>query len=686
MIKLSRDICIDVQQSLDKEWLVANGIGGYASGTVAGVNTRRYHGYLVAALQPPVNRTVLLANLDFDVELGDRTFYLGANEYPDGKIHPAGYVHIEEFRLEDNIPTTSYRLADSLLSKTVWMEHGHNTTYVRFDHVEGTEPVCVVLRPLCAYRDYHALQNGSFDLEYRVEPLPGGCRVTAHEGAQPYWFSTYPHADFTHTGVWYWNFVYRREVERGFTDTEDLYMPGICRHMLQPGEHLTFVASTEPAFDTGPLVLDALQRERDRVRRLVRASRVRGKNIAADPSDPAAPPDAFAAQLVRAADTFMVERTIKQGGTPANVPTVLAGYHWFTDWGRDTMISLPGLSLPTGRVRTANKILRTFTGFARDGLIPNNFPDQGIAPHYNTADATLWMFAALERIAEGTGSLVTAHGLYALLSDIVASHVRGTHFGIAMDPEDGLIRVGEEGVQLTWMDAMVDDWVVTPRSGKPVEINALWYNALRIMEKLKLSVGGTVKPGRLEAPDFSALAEQAKHSFRSRYWNNETGYLYDVLDGPEGDDPSLRPNQLLALSLRRDLLNVEQSRGVLDSVRSNLLTPYGLRTLSPGDPRYTATYEGDRRARDGAYHMGTVWPWLLGPYFDAVVAVDGPDTARAEFLSILPDLQRHMANAGLGTISEIFDAAEPYTPRGCISQAWSVAELLRVMQNLGLIG
>jgi predicted glycogen debranching enzyme len=350
------------------------------------------------------------------------------------------------------------------------------------------------------------------------------------------------------------------------------------------------------------------------------------------------------------------------------------------------MISLPGLALPTGKVRTANKILRTFAQFARDGLIPNNFPDQGTTPHYNTADATLWMFAAIERTAEGTGSLVTAHGLYPLLSDAIAWHVKGTRFGIAMDPEDGLLRAGEEGVQLTWMDAKVDDWVVTARSGKPVEINALWYNALRVMEKLRMSVGGTVKPGRLETPDFSGLAEQVKHSFRRHFWNNDTGYLYDVIDGPEGDDPSLRPNQLLALSLRRDLLNVDQARRVLDSVREKLLTPYGLRTLSPDDPRYTPIYDGDRHARDGAYHMGTIWPWLLGPYFDAVTAVDGPESARAEFLALLPGLRRHLATAGLGTVSEIFDADDPFTPRGCISQAWSVAELLRIMQDLGLIG
>jgi predicted glycogen debranching enzyme len=375
----------------------------------------------------------------------------------------------------------------------------------------------------------------------------------------------------------------------------------------------------------------------------------------------------------------MVLRDLPRDGATQQVPTVLAGYPWFTDWGRDTMISLPGLSLPTGRVREANKTLRTFASFAREGLLPNNFPDQAGAPQYNTADATLWMFATVERLAEGTGSLVTARGLFPMLSDIIAWHVRGTRYGIGMDAADGLLHAGEEGVQLTWMDAKVDDWVVTPRTGKSVEINALWYNALRVMEKLKLALGRTVQPGRMEQPDFSALAEQARVSFRSRFWRSEAACLYDVIDGPNGDDASLRPNQIFALSLNKDLLTTEQARDVLQCVREKLFTPYGLRTLSPDDPRYIARYEGDRRQRDGSYHMGIVWPWLLGPYFDAVAAIEGSDAARAELDSILPDLRRHLADAGLGSISEIFDAEEPFAPRGCISQAWSVAEILRTV-------
>jgi predicted glycogen debranching enzyme len=683
MLVLPREICIDLDQSLNKEWLVTNGIGGYASSTVPGVNTRRYHGLLVAALRPPVERTVLLNNIDEDIYIEDRIYYLGANEYRDGKIHPGGFVHIEEFRLEGDIPTTVYSLADEVLHKTVWMEYGHNTSYVRYAYVEGQADLQLVLHPMCNYRDYHSITEGSFDWNFETKSIPGGCRVVAREGDHPVWLTTHPQAEFTATGVWYWNFVYRRDVERGYDRRDDLYLPGVIRYTLKPGDTLTLLASTEPPDATAPLAEGSLERERSRQRKLVRAAGIRGPNIDADPTDPSAPVEAFAAQLVRAADAFMVSRELKRDGSAQAVPTVLAGYHWFTDWGRDAMIALPGLSIPTGRVREANKVLRTFAHFTRDGLIPNNFPDEGELPHYNTADATLWMFSAVERLAEATGSLTSARGLFPMLSDVIASHVRGTRYGIGMDEDDGLLRAGENGVQLTWMDAKVEDWVVTPRQGKPVEINALWYNALRVMEKLHLALNGTVRRGKLPMPDFGALANHAQQSFRERFWHNLGGYLYDVIDGPGGKDISIRPNQVFALSLRRDLLTMSQARSVLRVIREHLFTPYGLRTLSPSDPAYIGRYEGNRRRRDGAYHMGVAWTWLLGPYFDAVAAIEGTEAARAELESILPDLRRHLADAGLGTISEIFDADEPYAPTGCIAQAWSVAEVLRIVTAYG---
>jgi predicted glycogen debranching enzyme len=677
MITIPRESCIDWDEALKKEWLVANGIGGYASGTITGANTRRYHGLLVAALNPPVERTILLAKLDEEVEIDGRTFYLGANEYPDEKIHPGGYVHIEEFSLRLGIPSTLYRVGDSALIKTVWMEYGQNTTYVRYTYAEGDAECRLTLTPMCNYRDYHATTRGERDWDFGVEPMEGGCKITALQDAVPYWLTTHPRTECTLTGVWYWNFVYRAEVERGFEGREDLYVPGVLRCTLQPGESLTLIASTEPPDVTAAAVEGALGREQARARALLEEAGFESEAWEADAADPEAQPEAFAAQLALAADSFTVTRNLTREGEKTPIPTVIAGYHWFTDWGRDTMISIPGLALPTGRTREASRVLRAFGQFARDGLIPNNFPDVGTAPHYNTADATLWMFAATEAIAIGTGKINIAKDLYPLLSDIVAHHVAGTHYGIGVDPADGLLRAGEEGVQLTWMDAKVDGWVVTPRIGKPVEINALWYNALRVMDRLRVSLGRTVPSGHMETPDFSALAEQVRDSFRKRFWYDAGGYLFDVVDGPDGPDVSLRPNQIFALSLESDLLGADQARDVLAVVRKHLLTPYGLRTLAPGDARYAGIYEGKVRERDAAYHNGTVWAWLLGHYLDAVRAVEGVTAARADLMRLLPYLRQHLTGAGLGSVSEIFDADPPHAPKGCVAQAWSVAEILR---------
>jgi predicted glycogen debranching enzyme len=677
MITIPRDICVDLERALNKEWLVSNGIGGYASGTVPGINTRRYHGLLIAAIKPPVERTLLLANINEEAEIDERKYYLGANEYPEGKIHPGGFVHVEEFRLECGIPTTVLRLGDGLLHKTIWMEHEHNTSYVRYTYVEGEAECCLVLHPLCNYRSHHATARGAFDWDFGVEPVEGGCKVTAHNEARPFWLTTTPTAEFTHTGVWYWNFVYRREFERGFDGKEDLYLPGVIRAVLQPGESVTLVTSTEPPEETGPLLDGAFERELSRRQATLKAAGFKKADWEADATIQSDDNKAFAAELALGADSFLVTRRIESKGETTEVPTVIAGYPWFADWGRDTMISLPGLTLPLGRARQANKVVRTFGLFSREGLIPNNFADAGSTPEYNTADATLWMFQAIEVLATGTGNLKATRNLYPLLADIIAWHVKGTKHGIRVDPDDGLLWAGEEGVQHTWMDASVDGRVVTPRIGKPVEINALWYNALMVMDKLRRSLGRTVVAGREEPPDFGALAEQAHESFGKRFWYDAGDYLFDVIDGPDGPDTSLRPNQIFAVSLSIDLLSVDQARRVLAIVREHLLTPYGLRTLSPNDPGYIGTYAGSPSERDSAYHNGTVWTWLLGPYFDAVHAIEGEEAARGELQQMLPTLQEHLADAGLGTISEIFDGDEPHAPRGCISQAWSVAEVLR---------
>jgi predicted glycogen debranching enzyme len=677
MITLPREICIDWEAALKKEWLVTNGLGGYAMGTVVGANSRRYHGLLVAALSPPVERTVLLSKIDEEVEWDGRTFLLGANEYREERIHPGGFVHIEEFRLALGIPTTVYRVGDAVLEKSVWMEHGHNTTYVRYKYVSGEGELGLALTPMCNYRDYHATTTGALTWDFDVEPVEGGCRVKAMSEVTPYWLTTSPAAEFTPSGVWYWNFVYRAEIERGFEGCEDLYVPGVLRHTLRPGETLTLVASTEAPEETALNIAGALEREEGRARALLEEAGFRLHAWQANAADPGASIDALAAQLTLSADAFFVSHRMEREGETAAVPTVIAGYPWFTDWGRDTMISLPGLSLPTGRTREAMRTLRTFGLYARDGLIPNNFPDRSSAPHYNTADATLFLFAAVEALAIGTGKIRIARDLYPLLADIIAHHIRGTHFGIRVDPDDGLLRAGEEGVQLTWMDAKVEGWVVTPRIGKPVEINALWYNALRVIERLRVSLGRTLVAGRLEAPDFGELAETVRTSFRRRFWYDAGGYLFDVIDGPNGNDPSIRPNQLLALGLENDLLTVDQQREVLAVVRKHLMTPYGLRTLSPTDREYIGSYEGKVRERDAAYHNGTIWPWLLGPYLDAVRAVEGVGGARSDLMRILPALRAHLADAGLGHISEIFSGDAPHVPVGCIAQAWSTAEILR---------
>jgi predicted glycogen debranching enzyme len=676
MITVPKEICTDLDRALTKEWVVANGIGGYASSTVTGANTRRYHGLLVAALKPPVDRTVLLSKIDEEAIVGKQTFYLGTNEYPDGKVLPGGFEHIDAFSIQDGIPTTTFRLGKALLHKTVWMEHGHNTTYVRYTY-EGRGPCQLVLHPLCNYRDYHDSTTGSPDHDFEVEELDTGCMVTARPGATPLWLTTSPEATFERTGAWLWNFVYRGEVERGYEDTDDLYAPGAFRVVLKRGQSITVVASTEPPEVTSHMA-EAFEREQARARGLYRAAGLKRGDENGDAADPNAPIEAMVAQLVLAADSFIVQRKVSRGGDTIETPSVLAGYHWFTDWGRDTMISLLGLTLPTGRGREAGKVLQTFGIFARDGLIPNHFPDSGQAPHYNTADGTLWMFAATEALARGRGNITVARNLYPLLADIIAWHLRGTHYGIKVDPSDGLLMAGTEGVQLTWMDAKVEDWVVTPRQGKPVEINALWYNALRVMDSLRVSLGRTVvRGGKEELPDFHALANQVRESFRRRFWFDGGNYLFDVIDGPNGHDFSIRPNQVFAISLSNDLLTVDQQRSVLECVRKHLLTPYGLRTLSPEDPGYITNYVGNRRERDGAYHQGTVWPWLLGAYFDAVRNVEGAEAAAEELRSMLPALRSHLANAGLGSISEIFDADPPHAPKGTISQAWSVAELLR---------
>ena len=664
-IVLNRSVCRDIERALGLEWLVTNGLGGYASSTIVGANTRRYHGLLVAAPSSPRERLVLLSKVDEELESDGVPYYLGTNEYTPATIHPCGFVHLEEFRLEDGLPVWTFCGGDWEVEKRLWMAYGQNTTYLSYTLSHAPHPVTLTLRPLVNYRNFHHETKGRVDWDFlRVESDERGCCILrAFEGAIPYALRADPQMEHIPTGVWYWNFLHRRERERGLDYTEDLYAPGVLRRTLNPGETILVVASSETpgAVDmNGPRVLE---NERARRRQLIAASGLDGERDEIH-------------QLVLAADQFIVQRApTRVGYMPYGTApvTVIAGYPWFGDWGRDTMIALPGLMLATRRYGEAAAVLRTYSRYVDQGMLPNRFPESGETPEYNTADATLWFFVALWSYVEETGDTALADELYPLLVDIVEWHVRGTRYGLQVDPADGLLRAGVPGTQLTWMDAKVEDWVVTPRHGKPVEINALWYNALRIVDELGRRLGK--RAGRKRCRE---LAKQVEQSFLPRFWYPSGGYLYDVVDGPAGDDPALRPNQLLALALPFPLAPGPQAGSILRVVGDELVTPYGLRTLAPKDSAYHGRCEGDIWQRDSAYHQGTVWAWLIGPYLTALRRAFGPQT---DVRGKLEPLLQHLQAAGVGTISEILDGDAPHTPRGCFAQAWSVAEVLRVWRE-----
>ncbi|MCC6443880.1 MAG: glycogen debranching enzyme family protein [Armatimonadetes bacterium] len=641
----------DLNLSLSREWLVTNGIGGYASSTIAGCNTRRYHGLLVAALHPPLRRTVLLAKVEESVLGPEGTLLLGTNEYAEGVIYPEGYKLLEGFSLERTLPVFIYRAGGGQLVKRVWMACGQNTTYISYTLDGEAAPVRLRLTLLCNHRDFHGDTRGHLDWRFGIEQQESGIAIRAYEGAHPWWAGTDAGWSFSAAPAWYWSFLYRTERERGLHPHEDCFSPGCFEGDLLPGRTVTLIASTG---DQAALMLpeESLAQERER-----QSSLIEGGSFVKQ-------------RLSLAADQFIVSRPVKEEAGC----TVIAGYHWFGDWGRDTMISLPDLLIRQGRQAEARSVLLTFARYIDRGMLPNRFPDSGETPEYNTVDATLWYFEAIRAYLfafPDDASLLPR--LYDRLADIIDWHWKGTRYHIRADSEDGLLFAGEPGVQLTWMDARVGDWVVTPRIGKPVEINALWYNALRCMERWAQESGRDAAPYR-------EWAEKVRLHFARKFWHEADGYFFDVAEGPLGNDASLRPNQIFALSLHfcGDLLFPRQAASVLAAVRESLLTPYGLRTLSPGDPNYAPRCAGSVWERDGAYHQGTVWPWLLGGYADAVLRWD-PESWEAERKRLLSGLEAHLTEAGVGSVSEIFDGEPPHTPRGCIAQAWSVGAWLRVI-------
>ena len=656
MIGWGREVCGDLPAAERREWLCTNGIGGFASGTVAGSLTRRYHGLLVAALEPPLGRTLLVAKVDDTVAYDGAGASLATNRWAGGAIDPHGYRAIERFVLDGSTPVWTYAVADALVEKRVWMEPGANTTYVRYCVLCARGLLALRLRILVDYRDYHATTRGG---EWRMDiaPVARGLRVIAFEGARPLLLlADRGEARIAHT--WYQRFELPRERERGLDAVEDHLHAGTFEASLEPGAALTLVLSAETA--------PSLDGEQAWRRRTGHEAAVLTAWRRARPVAEQAP--AWIGQLVLAADQFVARRPLADD--PEGM-TVIAGYHWFGDWGRDTMIALPGLTLTTGRPEVARRILKTFARFMDRGMLPNRFPDAGEAPEYNTVDATLWYFEALRAYHAATRDDGLLKELYPVLEEIVRFHRAGTRYGIKEDAGDGLLTSGEPGVQLTWMDAKVGDWVVTPRTGKPVEINALWYNALRAMAGFARHLGRPAGP-------WDTLADRVKAGFE-RFWSEKAGHCYDVLDSPGGHDEALRPNQLFAVSLRESPLSPERQKRVVDTCARHLLTSFGLRSLAAGHPDYRGHYGGDQRERDGAYHQGTVWAWLLGPFALAHFKAYGDAATARSFLAPLAD---HLGDHGVGSIAEIFDGDPPFAPGGCIAQAWSVAETLRAWHEL----
>jgi len=646
MIRFTEDVCTNLDASLRREWLETNGIGGFASGTINGCNTRRYHGLLVAATKPPVGRLVLLSKFEETLIVNGTSYELGTNRYP-GTVHPQGFQFLKAFRL-DPFPVITFRVDGIEIEKTLFMVQGENTTVIEYALKSAPDSVTVKLelRPLIAFRDYHSLTHENGAISSRVDQQSELISVSPYQGLPGLYLANNAQ-EVESTGNWYRNFEYDAERERGLDFQEDLFNPCVLSFDLNSTQKATIIASTEPH--------DVKSAEQYRAREISR----RKENAGRSPVN-----DDFINSLTGAADQYIVSR--------GDQKSVIAGYHWFSDWGRDTMIALPGLTLPTGRHDVARSILRTFSQSVSQGMLPNRFPDAGETPEYNTVDATLWFFEAVRAYLAYTGDLTfVQEELYDVLTDIINWHVRGTRFGIKLDSA-GLLNSGEDGVQLTWMDAKVGDWVVTPRRSKPVEIQALWYNAICIMEELAGCTGDESAKKR-----YNSMAALTKWSFNRLLWNEKGGYLYDVINGGP-PDASIRPNQIFAVSLPHSMLSPERAKQVVNVVEQHLLTPYGLRSLAPGDPHYRGRYTGDGASRDGAYHQGTVWPWLMGPFITAYIKINGgSEAARRQAELWLTPLKEHLSDAGLGHISEIFEGDAPHGPVGCIAQAWSVAEILR---------
>lgn len=650
LIRFGREICGDLAQAERREWWLANGLGAYASGTIAGTLTRRYHGLLTAPINPPLGRHLVFAKADAWLHDGDTRWPLCSNRWSGGAIDPRGHAHLESFELQGRMPVWVFATGALRVEQRIWMEPNANTTYVawRLDADAGVAQKLPELRVklLVNARDHH---SASWPSAFTPQIEARGTELRVQH---PNWFSFYLKVrggELVAEHSWYENFDLAVERERGLSDRDAHLCVGEARLTLQPGEWVGVVGSLHE--DASVYLGEALGRFMQHDEGQLRRAKVQVTELLDAPS--------WVDQLVLASDSFIFARPT------SNAPdgeSVIAGFPWFGDWGRDTMIALPGLTLATGRYDTARRVLQTFARFVDQGMLPNVFPGAGETPEYNTADAALWYIEAWRAYVAATHDKAALRSVFPVLRHIIEWHERGTRFGIGMDPADALLRAGQAGVQVTWMDAKVGDWVVTPRIGKPVEINALWYNALHCMAQLTQQIG--------EQPErYAALAARVRAGF-ARFADGDGGGLYDVIDGPNGDDSTLRPNQIFAVSLPHSPLDESRQREVVSICARLLLTSYGLRSLDPRHPDFHPQYLGGVWERDGSYHQGPVWTWLLGHYALAEFRVTR-DAAAAQ--ARLEPLMDHLLDAGLGSVSEIFDGAPPHTPRGAPAQAWSVA-------------
>ncbi len=669
VIHLGHHLSSHRRAAFEREWLVTNGIGGYACGTVGGARTRRYHSYLTAAIHNPIRRYVLLAGLDVWLGIDQQRWPLTTHEWKAGVVFPDGYIHLERFDLDGTLPVWTWAIGMVRLQQRVWMHYGENTTYVTWTYERGRQPITLYIKPLITYRSHHDIGVGGAVVNVKaISPRVDGQvnlavfpstylgKLVAEEPPMPFYILAESGALYANCD-WWWNFHLAEERARGLSYEEDLFQVGTIEVELEVGETFSMVCALEP--ETIQPWQESLEAEQARQKQLISVVPFKQK-----PS--------WIEQLILAADQFIV-----QDHNDGEALHIISGYPWFGVWGRYTMASVSGLASELGQQERARQILLTFTRYLDRGMLPHHVADETGETSYDSIDATLWYFVAIwnywQKYPKDTELL---QQLYPVLAEIVEQYRIGARYHIAQDPADHLLYGGEEGINLTWMDVKINDYVVTPRVGKPVEVNALWYNALCIMEQIS-----KILHLPEEARQYGHWAKEVAESFNALFWAESYGYLYDVIDTPTGNnDASLRPNQLLALSLPFPILeDRERAKQVVNACADFLLTPYGLRTLQERDINYVGSYKGNFNQREYALHQGTVWAWLIGPFIGAYwYAYQDIETAYT-FLEPFID---HLTNHGLGTISEIFDGNAPHRPRGAFAFALSVAEILRVWAEL----